>query len=403
MNPTFRSQFPLLERMFDGRQIVHLDSASTSLKPLCVLDAERAYSTQLGGNIHRGQSDISIETSDAYEAARRATARFLGAAPEEVVFVRNTTEALGVVATGLRLDKTDTVLVSRNEHHSNLAPWLHTGAQVVVLEHLPTEPLTPDQLGAALGKHRPKVFAVAHASNVTGVINPVSQLGAQCRAQSVLCVVDAAQSAPHVPIDVMTLNADFLAFSGHKMFGPTGIGVLWGRGPLLRGLRPTHVGGGTVAWLKEDGFEGAAVPQRLEPGTPNISGVLGLARACEWITAVSFGEIARHNAVLADALEAALVELPATRILMSRCKPRLPIAAMAWPNAAVSPNDVARMLSQGHQTMTRSGFHCAQPLHRSLGLDDGSLRLSAGPYNTPEEIATAGRNVRTILERFYRI
>lgn len=398
MNPELRRDFPLLERTLDGQPVVYLDSAATSLKPWQVLHAEQEYATRFTANVHRGKHALSEEASAAFESARRRVARFINADPDCVVFVKNTTEALNLVAAGIRLAADDVVLLGNAEHHSNIAPWLRR-ARLHVCTGDPCAPVSPLTVEAQIARHRPKVFAVSHASNVTGVIQPVQALCQRARSFGAITVVDAAQSAPHVPIDVQALGCDFLAFSGHKMLGPTGLGVLYGRREALEALDSLAIGGGSVDRVTMTGYTLKKIPHRFEAGTPHISGALGLAAALDYIDAVGFEEIGRHEALLAKALARVLADIPGIRVIMAYEEPRLAIACIALRSTRVTSDHLARLLSDGHQIMVRSGYHCAHPLFDQLDLPHGAARASAYIYNTVEEIERFGAALGAIAAR----
>ena len=392
-----RDRFPFLRRTIDGVPVTYLDSAATSLKPDAVLDAERAYLTEYTSNVHRGHSAIAEEASYAYEAARRKVAQLIKADPATVVLTPNTSYALAMVAAGLGLSREDTVLCSANSHHSNLLPWLRRG-RVEYVDGDPLAPLDPGDVVAAIKKHRPRLLALGWVSNVTGVISPVAEVCRVAREHGVLTVVDAAQAAPHLPIDVNRLGCDFLAFSGHKMAGPTGTGVLWGRRELLEALEPLVIGGGTVDRVTLNGYTLKRLPQRLEPGTPHISGVIGLGAAADFLSGLGFERIAAHERALAEALDEALSELPGVRVLTGAPgTDHLAIASVV--PTTIHSDTLCQILSDSFQIMTRSGFHCAHPLFDGHGFELGAVRLSAYLYNTVEEIHRAGEALGTVLGR----
>ncbi len=395
MNPAVRDQFPLLKRKFDGQLVTYLDSAATSLKPQSVIDIERLYEETVGANIHRGKHALSEEASYLYENARKQVGLFLGAEPSNIVFVRGTTEALNMVAAGLGLSKSDSVLTLRSEHHSNLVPWM-SRATVDCLANDPCVPFSAAELKAALEKKKYRVFTVAHGSNVTGVVNPIADLCRIAREAGVISVVDAAQTAPHVPIDVNEWGCDFLCLSGHKMLGPTGVGVLYGRTERLEALEPAQLGGGTVDLVTTAGFTLKGVPARLEAGTPNISGVIGLGAAAAWLTDLGLDEVGRYDAQLTAALREGVAGLPKCEVLMARRDPCLAIATIVPRGMAA--DHVARILSEGPKIMVRSGFFCAHPLFDALGLPAG-LRISAYLYNRAEEVTACCVAVRRAVEQ----
>lgn len=394
-----RDDFPLLRREIDGVPVIYLDSAATSLKPTAVLEAERAYLTEYTSNVHRGHSALSEEASYEYEAARRRIAQLIKADPATVVFTPNTSYGLAMVAAGLGLAPDDTVLCSPNSHHSNLLPWLRRSKAVYVGSD-PLAPLDPDEVAAAIRQHRPRLLAIGWISNVSGVISPAAEICRVAREHGVLSVVDAAQAAPHIPIDVDRLGCDFLTFSGHKMAGPTGTGVLWGRREQLEQLEPLVVAGGTVDRVGLSGYTLKRLPQRLEPGTPHISGVIGLGAAAEYLDRLGFERIAAHERELANAMDDALRGLPGIRVLTGTPgTERLAMASVVPVSANIHSDTLCQTLSDSFQIMTRSGFHCAHPLFDGHGFERGAVRLSAYVYNTVEEVHRAGEALRTILGR----
>jgi cysteine desulfurase / selenocysteine lyase len=402
MTLQIRDHFPFLRREIDGVPVIYLDSAATSLKPGAVLDAERAYLTEYTANVHRGHSAVADEASYAYEAARRQIAQFIKADPATVVLTPNTSYGLAMVASGLGLSPDDTVLCSPNSHHSNLLPWLRR-TRVVYLESDPLAPLDPETVAAAIRQHRPRLLAIGWISNVNGVISPAAEICRVAREHGVLSIVDAAQAAPHIPIDVNQLGCDFLAFSGHKMAGPTGTGVLWGRRELLEKLEPLVVAGGTVDRVSLSSYTLKRLPQRLEPGTPHISGVIGLGAAAEYLGGLGFERIVAHERELVNAMDDALRGLPGVRVLSGEPgTEHLAIASVVPVGADLHSDLLCQILSDSFKIMTRSGFHCAHPLFDGQGFERGAVRLSAYVYNTVEEIYRAGEALGTILGRVAR-
>jgi cysteine desulfurase/selenocysteine lyase len=398
MNADVRGDFPLLERRVDGKALTYLDSAATALKPRTVIEAQRAYETEFTANIHRGKHLLSQEASSAYERARQILATWLETDPATVVFTLNATDALNLVAEGLSLSKQDRVVTTINEHHSNLVPWM-ARAQAHLFKSAPDLPLSVDAFLAFVEQHQPRVVALAHASNVSGVIHPVREICERLRDLGIISVVDAAQSAPHVPLRPESLSCDFLALSGHKMLGPAGTGLLWGRPERLEALRPTRFGGGTVDRVTAEGFTLKGLPYRLEGGTPNISGAIGLGAAAEYLDALGWDALRSHERGLADALERALKRVPGVRVVQSRERDRLAVATVIPLSSHVHPDHLARVLSEGHQTLVRSGFFCAHPLFDGLMAEQGGLRLSAYVYNTVDEIDAACDALRRAMER----
>lgn len=393
-----RQDFPVLQRRFAGRPIIYLDSAATTLKPQSVLDKESRYSTDFTANVHRGKHLLSEEASEAYETARKRIAGFLSVPPPAVSFVRNATEAINLVARGLGLAKSDKVLLPIAEHHSNILPWMRE-ASVTWFDHDPFEPLEPAEVARTLDRERPRLLAFSAASNVSGVINPSAEICRLARERGVLTLIDAAQIAPHERIDVSALGCDYLAFSGHKMLAPTGIGVLTGTLTALERLAPLLLGGGAVEQVTRTGYSLRALPWRLEAGTPNISGALGLAAAIDYLQGVGFANIHAHQHHLAEALREALRDIKGCRPVMARRQPCIPVGALFTPAQHFNLDDVAVSLSENFGIMARSGFFCAHPLAERLGISGNMLRASLYIYNTEEEIRQFRAALHTIMRR----
>jgi cysteine desulfurase/selenocysteine lyase len=273
-------------------------------------------------------------------------------------------------------------------------------ASLLFLDRDPLAPLVPQAVLDSVRKHNPRVLLLSHASNVTGIIEPVAEICALCKPLGVVVVVDATQTVAHLPIDVEALGCDFLAFSGHKMLGPTGTGVLWGQAERLEALQPLTLGGGAIQRVLSDGYELKECPYRFEAGTPNISGVLGLAAAMDYIEALGFDAIAAHDRLLADRIAQETADIPGMHTIMSPASPRLAIAQVVLDTPALGPEDLSLMLSDGYKIMTRAGFHCVHLLFDHLALARGALRVSAYVYNTEDEIAQLGAALRSILGRF---
>ncbi len=394
-----RADFPLLERRVDGSPLLYFDSAATALKPRAVIQAERRYSEEFTANIHRGKHLLSEEASSAYDGARRRAARFVGGDPACVVFVSNATEGINLVARGLGLGKSDRILACVTDHHSLLLPWMRE-ACLRFIERDPLAPLRPEVVLKAVEEHRPRVLVLSHASNVTGIIEPIADICKVVKNRDVLVLVDASQSAPHIPLDVRSLGCDFLVFSGHKMLGPTGTGVLWGRRELLETIEPLSLGGGTVERVTTSGYTLKNIPFRFESGTPNIAGVVGLAAAMDYLEALGFDAIAAHEEALADRMEVELRRLPKVRLLMSPAKPRLALAQLVLESPLPGPDELALMLSDSFKIMVRSGFHCAHPFFDRLSLPHGAVRASAYIYNTLDEVSAFADGLKSILKRF---
>ncbi|MDU0315868.1 SufS family cysteine desulfurase [Phycicoccus sp. M110.8] len=400
-----RAGFPILSRSVrDGKPLVYLDSGATSQRYAGALDAERAFNEHVNAAVHRGAHQLSEEATDAYEGARATVARFVGGGEDEVVFTKNATEALNLVAYAfsgtvagqakdprLTLGEGDEVLVTEMEHHANLVPWQElcrrTGATLRWVGVTDEGRLDLDgSHGPALGElltERTKVFAFAHVSNVLGTVNPVHRLVDAARAVGALTVLDACQSAPHVALDVEDLGVDYAAFSGHKMFGPTGVGVLWGRGELLQAMPPFITGGSMIETVRMEGSTYAAPPQRFEAGSPNAAQAVGLAAAIDYLGELGMDRIAAHEHALTERLLAGLAERPWVRVVgPADAVDR--VGAVAFDVQGVHAHDVGQVLDdQG--VAVRVGHHCAWPLHRRMGVT-ASTRASLAAYTTPGEV-----------------
>lgn len=377
-----RADFPLLSRQLDGRPIIYLDSAATSLKPQAVIDACVHYYTNVGANIHRGKHYLSEEASVQYERTRQAASQLINAYSDEVVFVRNTTEGLNIIAQGLPLEREDRVVVSPDAHHSLLLPWRRSATvDIVRLTHAGEIDL---EHFSDLLKRRPRVVALNHCSNVTGVYAPIATMAAMAKEAGSLVVLDAAQSIPHRRVDVASLNVDFAVFSAHKMLGPTGLGVLYGRRDLLDQLAPRDLGGGTVDWVDATDHRLRKAPQRFEAGTPHIDGVYGLAAAIEYIEALGYERIAEHDRALGASLRRHAADREYLTVLSSEARDVAGIVSMRL-RGCDDLKEVARSLSDSYGIMCRSGHLCAQPLVDALTPGE-VLRASAYLYNTELEL-----------------
>jgi cysteine desulfurase/selenocysteine lyase len=380
-----RADFPVLRREVDGTRVTYLDSAATSLKPQRVIDAMTHYYTDVSANIHRGKHMLSEEASDAYEGARTRVAAFLGVRAADVVFTANTTHSLNIVSAGLDLSPDDLVLMSRDAHHSLQLP-LRARANV---EWLPThEDGTVDlNAYADLLARRPALVAITHCSNVSGRYAPVAEMAALARAHGALTVVDAAQSVPHRQVLLPELGADAIAFSGHKMAGPTGIGVLAIRPELADRLRPVTLGGGVVDWVDADSWVLRRAPHRYEAGTPHIAGAYGLRAAVDYLDGLGMTEIADHDRWLAEQLYAEAGKRDYLTVLEPGPGDRSATLSVAV-RGIDDLTELARALSDSYGVMCRSGHLCAQPFVDGL-VGAPVLRLSAYVYNTADDINLA--------------
>jgi cysteine desulfurase/selenocysteine lyase len=394
-----RADFPALARTVrNGNPLVYLDSGATSQKPVQVLDAERSFYEQHNGAAHRGTHLLGEEATDVYEGARAKVAEFIGADAGEVVFTKNATEAINLVAYTMKAGPGDEILISEMEHHANLVPWQQlcerTGATLRWFKVLPDGRVDVDP---SLITERTKIVAVTGQSNVTGVIPPVAEIAALAHEAGARVLVDAAQSVPHQPVDVAALGVDFLAFSGHKMLGPYGIGVLFGRADLLEAMPPFLTGGSMIEVVRMEGSTFLPPPQRFEPGVPAVAEAAGLAAAVDYLNGLGMGAVAAHEESLtAHALDV-LREINGVRVLgPDTTKDRG--GAVAFEVEGVHPHDVGQVLDE-LGTAVRTGHHCAWPLHRALGVQ-ASTRATFYVYNTHAEVDALADGIR-YAQRFF--
>lgn len=375
--------FPLLERGYDGAPFIYLDSASTTPKPQPVIDAVVRYYETLGANVHRGTHPLAEAATEAYERARHRVAALIGAQPAEIVFTRNATDSFNLLARALKLTADDEVVFPASEHHSNYMPWRLDATPVLI--DIDDEAVPKwDQLAAKITK-RTRLVSVAHVSNVTGVIAPIEEWIATAHAAGVPVMIDASQSIAHLPLDVRSLDVDFMGFSSHKMFGPNGVGVLYVRRDRFAELGLGNVGGGMVALHQEDRFEPLEAPLRYEAGTPNIEGVIGLGAAVDYLQGIGMARIAAHSRALAEQLMKGLAEIPNVTVLGRSVRERIALATVSLPLPAMSQQDIARLLADAHGIFVSGGYHCAHVLHHRLHLA-GTLRASAHIYNDAADI-----------------
>jgi cysteine desulfurase/selenocysteine lyase len=409
-----RADFPILSRTVrGGRPLVYLDSGATSHKPRRVLDTERDFATIHNSAAHRGAHLLGEEATDAYEGARARVAAFIGADPGEIVFTKSATEALNLVAYAvgnaatagpeaerLRIGPGDEVLVTEMEHHANLVPWQQltqrTGATLRWFGV--TQDGRLDESGAdELITGATRIVAITHQSNVTGTIPPVRRIADLAHAQGAVVVVDGAQSVPHRPVDVTSLGADFLAFSGHKMLGPTGIGVLWGRRELLEAMPPFLTGGSMIEIVRMEGSTFLPPPQRFEAGVPAAAQAAGLAAACDYLDMLGMQNVAAHEEALTSHALEALGVIGGVRIL-GPLTTQDRGGAVSFTVEGVHPHDVGQLLDE-LGIAVRADHHCAWPLHRALGAS-ASARATFYVYNTHDEVDALADGVRQ-AQRFF--
>ena len=397
----YLKDFPILERPVNGKRLVYLDNASTSQRPLPVIDAMADYSENYNANPHRGLYTLAVESTDRYEHARSVVREFIGAEKDdEIIFTRNTSESLNLLAYsyGLHfLKEGDEILLPISEHHSNLVPWQmvaeNTGAKLVYLYTNPAGRLTDEEIAAKLSP-KTKLVALAQVSNVLGTVFPVKKIIEAAHEVGAVVVLDCAQSVPHYPVNVQELGADFAAFSAHKMLGPMGIGILYGREELLDAMPPFLTGGDMIEYVYEQEATFAELPYKFEAGTQNVAGAVGLEAAIDYLQKVGYDTIARtEDELLAYAIEG-MKAIPHITIygdtedLTDRC------AVISFNVDGVHPHDVSSILDMDGVAI-RAGHHCAEPLHRYLGLN-ATCRASFYFYNTKEDIDIFLESLSTI-------
>ena len=386
MSTNCKADFPLLAQ----RDVAYLDSAATAQRPQCVLDAEREFYTRHNANPLRGLYPLSIEATDALESARAAVARFLGAAQsEELVFTRNTTEGLNLVAYSYGLSHVkagDEILISTMEHHSNILPWQmvcrQTGAQLKFMKCEPDGSLDPNKVEALITA-RTRVVALQQVSNVLGRQYPVREIAAMAHKKGAVIVVDGAQSTPHIPVNVRELGADFLAFSGHKLYGPMGIGALYGRRELLEEMPPFLTGGEMIESVTREGAVFAEAPHKFEAGTVNAGGAVALAAAIDYLESVGLENVHAQEQALTRYAYEGMKKIPGVNILGSD-DPDKHCGILSFTVDGVHPHDIATILDSCHVDV-RAGHHCAQPLLAYLGVRS-CARASLAFYNTTADI-----------------
>ncbi len=400
-----RADFPVFERpTASGRPLAYLDSAASSQKPRAVIEALADAYGHHYANVHRGIYELSVDADSRYEAARTAVARFIGASsPREVVFVRNATEALNLVAAswgGANLGPGDLVLSTEMEHHANLVPWQQvargTGAGLEYVAITDDGRLDLDDLRARLARG-PKLLALAHVSNSLGTINPVAEITRMAHEAGALVVLDAAQSVPHMPVDVTALGVDFAALSGHKMLGPSGIGALWGRRELLDAMPPFLTGGSMITRVTLEGAEWNEVPWKFEAGTPAIAEAMGLAAAIDYLQSIGMDRVRAHERFLFERAWASLEDMPGVRLL-GPAFPDEHAGVIGFVVDGIHPHDVATILdSEG--IAVRAGHHCAQPVMLRYDLP-ATTRASFYVYNDLDDVERLVDGIRTTQQVF---
>jgi cysteine desulfurase / selenocysteine lyase len=385
-----RAAFPALEREVHGQPVAYLDSGASSQRVLASIQAVDRYERRHHSNVHRGSHTLSAEATEAYEGARATVADHIGASDRrEVLFVRNATEAINLVARAwgdANIGAGDRILLTEMEHHSNIVPWQQLAERVgAEIEWAPIDGdgLLDMDAFAALLERGPKLVAVTHVSNVLGTENPLEEISSLAHAAGALVLADGAQAAPKLPVHVAELGVDFYAITGHKLYGPTGIGALWGRLGLLREMPPFMGGGSMIRKVGRNGTAYADVPARFEAGTPAIAQAIGMASALRWLDALGMEAVCEHERTIADCALERLAEVPGLRVFGP---PRGPerIGPVSFEIEGIHAHDVSEILDR-HGVAVRAGHHCAQILMDRLGVA-ATARASFGIYTTPEEI-----------------
>jgi cysteine desulfurase / selenocysteine lyase len=399
-----RADFPILGRTARGKRLAYLDSAASTQKPTRVIDAVNDFYRESNANVHRGVYELSEKSTEMYDQARGTVARLINA-PEkrECIFVRNTTEALNLVANSWgrqNLKDGDTIVLTMLEHHSNIVPWQlvaqQTGAKLRYVDIDDDGRLKMDQFREILQQEPVRLVAVTHVSNALGTISPLKEICQLAHDAGAIVVADAAQSVPHIKVDVQDLEIDFMAFSGHKMVGPLGIGVLWGRRELLEAMPPYQGGGSMIREVHLEHSTWADLPEKFEAGTPSVADAVGLASAVEYLTDLGFENIRQHEIQLTNYALGQMREIPGIQLFGPEGEDRAGVVSFLLDGA--HPHDIASILD-GEGVAVRAGHHCAQPLMRRLDVT-ATARASFYVYNTEEDVDQLVHAVETVNSIF---
>jgi cysteine desulfurase/selenocysteine lyase len=397
-----RSEFPVLARKIRGKQLVYLDNAASTQKPQQVIDAISNYYSQSHSNVHRGVHTLSQEATDLYEGARGRVGKFIGAQDtREIIFVRGATEAINLVAHSFvrpLLKPGDEIAISGLEHHSNIVPWQllceEKGSKLAVIPVTDNGEIDTQEMKKILAR-RPRILAINHVSNALGTVNPLREIVTAAHSEGVPVMVDGAQAMPHLAVDMQQLGCDFYCFSGHKMFGPTGIGVLYGRLDMLESLVPYQGGGDMILSVSFEGTIFNELPYRLEAGTPNIAGVVGLGAAVDYLTGIQMAEIQDYEDTLCSYALERIDAIPEVRIIG---KARHRAGVVSFLVGDVHPHDVGTILDQ-KGIAVRAGHHCAQPVMERFGVP-ATVRASFAFYNTRQEVDTLCEALEDVTQYF---
>lgn len=397
-----KADFPVLQQVINDKPLVYFDNAATTQKPRVVIERMRAYYELENANVHRGVHALSQRATDAYENARETVRAFIDAAhSKEIIFVRGATEAINLVARSFGqkyLKKGDEILISAMEHHSNIVPWQmiceEKGARLRVIPMSRSGELNMKAYSRLLGP-KTRLVAVTHVSNALGTVNPVPEIVEMAHRKGIPVLVDGAQSVPHMPVDVRELGCDFFVFSGHKMYGPTGIGVLYGRAELLEEMPPYQGGGDMIRSVTFDKTTFNGLPYRFEAGTPNIAGAVGLAAAVEYLNSIGMDQVAAHEKALLDYATSSILKLEGLTIFGNA---RRKAGVISFLFNDVHPHDIGTILDQ-EGVAIRTGHHCAQPVMDFFSIS-ATARASFGLYNTTQEIDRFINAMKKIKEVF---
>ena len=395
-----RKEFPILEQTVYGKPLVYLDNAATTQKPLCVIDAQSEVYTTINANVHRGVHHLSQVATEAMERARNTVKEFIGAAhSHEIIFTRGTTESINLVASsfgGTFLKSGDEVIISTMEHHSNIVPWQMLRDRIgIALRVIPMKDDCTLDIEAykLLINERTRLVSVTHVSNVLGITNPVKEIVEIAHSHNVPVLIDGAQSTPHIKVDMQELDADFFAFSGHKVYAPTGIGVLYGKEKWLNAMQPYHGGGEMIKSVSFEKTTYNELPYKFEAGTPDYTGIIALGKALEWVTEKGIENIAAHEHMLTQYAVEQLQKIDGMRIFG---KPDG--AAVSFLVGDIHPADMGTILDR-LGIAVRTGHHCAQPLMEHLGIP-GTVRASFAVYNTKDEVDILVKGIERAARMF---
>lgn len=386
--------FPFLNRQVDGKRIIYLDSAATTQKPRCVIDKVTRLYTDGISNVHRALNFLAEEVTVEYEYARESIARFIGCSTQEIIFTANATHGFNLVAGWITAVENPKILTTTLEHHSNLLPW-QKNATVDYVDWNESGGIDLDHLKLKLAE-KPDLFTIGWCSNLLGYIQPIKEIISLCKAAGVPTLVDASQSIPHIECDVRELDCDYLIFSSHKIYGPSGLGVLYVRDSIIQTLSPLLLGGSMVKEVHDDNFVLNDLPFRFEAGTPNIEGVIGLAESLDYLLDLGFENISAHENALTNYAKSQLAQIEQVKLLgPSAGEISAPLISFVVDN--MQSSGIAKIMSNRSNIVMRSGFHCAQPAHDRLN-SEPSCRISFGLYNTTEDIDEFMRVLKACIQ-----